>query len=291
MIVEIQGGTLEFFVHFMPFRLKIVVIHRLYNQCPSRAKRTEERMEKQNRIISAKRSVIPAADIDSIKALLALSQAVNGVEGIEAVKIGLDLMIPYGVPQTVETIKGAMPDAKVIFDYQKAGNDIPAMGVKFAKGLKSAGVDAAIIFPFAGPVTQKAWTEALFGEGLRVLTGGIMTHPEFVVSEGGYIADEAVERIYRLACQLGVQHFVVPGNKIKWVKKIRKWLVEELGEGNFVLYAPGFIDQGGSITECGQAAGEEFHGIVGGGIYKKGTVEAMRAAAIQCTQEILPKVA
>ena len=245
-------------------------------------------MKQEERIISADRSVIPAADVETLRELTDLTNAVKNLPGIEAIKFGLSLMIPYGVAGTVMNIRTVMgDDVKIIFDYQKGANDIPAMGAKFARQLKAAGVDAAIIFPFVGPATQKAWTEALIGEGLYVITGGIMTHPEFLVSEGGYIADESVEKIYRYACQFGGHHFVVPGNKIFWVKRIRGWLDKELGEGNFVLYAPGFIDQGGNITECGEAAGRQFHGIVGGGIYNAGSIEAMRSAATVCTKQIL----
>jgi orotidine-5'-phosphate decarboxylase len=116
-----------------------------------------------------------------------------------------------------------------------------------------------------------------------------MTHPKFLVSEGGYVADEAVERIYRLACENGVNHFVVPGTKINWVKKIRQILEEKLGKGNFVLYAPGFISQGGDISECGQAAGDEWHAIVGSAIYGKGEPNSwakMKEEAEKVTRQI-----
>jgi len=172
----------------------------------------------------------------------------------------------------------------IIYDHQKAGNDIPDMGKGFAEDLKDAGVTAVILFPFTGPTTQEVWTKACLGVGLQVLTGGMMTHPKFLVSEGGYIADKSVERIFRLACQLGVQHFVVPGNKLDWVKRIRGWLIKELGEGNFVLYAPGFITQKGDISECGRIAGKEWHAIVGSAIYE---AKDMREAAIAITRQII----
>lgn len=142
--------------------------------------------------------------------------------------------------------------------------------------------DAVILFPFAGPATQFAWTKACQDAGLRVLIGGVMTHPQFLVSEGGYIADEAPERIFRAACRQGVTDFVVPGSKLKWVKDLRALLVERLGENGFTLYAPGFITQGGDISECGKAAGERFHPIVGSAIYGQKTQAAMREAALQC---------
>jgi orotidine-5'-phosphate decarboxylase len=121
------------------------------------------------------------------------------------------------------------------------------------------------------------------------MVGGVMTHKQFLVSEGGYISDDAPERIFRQAAQEGVRHFVVPGTKIEWVRTLRGFLVEELGEGNFVLYAPGFLTQGGSISECGQAAGDEWHAIVGSAIYGKdepNTREQMRTAMELVTGQI-----
>lgn len=241
------------------------------------------------RIIPRERSVIVAADVRGFLELSSLNNAMHGIDGIGACKLGVTLAMQdlAAATRTVKRLMGS-PTFPVIYDHQKAGNDIPEMGAPFAEGLKEAGVDAAILFPFAGPATQAAWTKACFDVGLQVITGGIMTHAKFLVSEGGYIADNSVERIYRNACDLGCTHFVVPGTKIDWVKRIRGWLVKDLSEGNFVLYAPGFITQGGSISECGQAAGNEWHAIVGSAIYKQPTVEAQRQAAITVTSQLMP---
>lgn len=239
------------------------------------------------KIIRLKRSVIVAADVPTISDLQDLTVAMNGVPGISGFKIGLTLAM-NGLRTVTSTIKCLLgPHFPVIYDHQKAGNDIPAMGNPFARALASAGVDAAILFPFAGPVTQEAWTKACFDAGLHVIVGGVMTHEKFLVSEGGYIADEAVEQIYRTACRMGVTNFVVPGTKIEWVKKIRSWLVEELGEGNFILFAPGFVKQKGIISECGEAAGDEWHAIVGSGIYMKNGITAQREAAYELTEQIV----
>ena len=239
------------------------------------------------RIIEAQKSVIVAADVPDIVSLQKLVLAVKDVPGIGGVKLGFELGLQnLDVMAAIvrSTLRQREIEASIIYDHQKAGNDIPDIGINFARTLKKAGVDAAIVFPFTGPVTQERWTKACFDAGLQVLTGGIMTHSKFLVSEGGYIADDAPERIFHLACELGVRHFVVPGNKLHWVKKLRAILVEELGEGNFVLYAPGFIKQGGDISECGQAAGNEWHAIVGSAIYK---ADDMRKAAIAVTSQIV----
>lgn len=239
------------------------------------------------RIIPSDKSVIVAADVSNLKRLADLAEGMKGVNGIGGFKLGFTLAME-DLTLAASAVRNKLgEDFPIIYDHQKAGNDIPDMGEPFAKALKEARVGTAILFPLAGPATQEAWTKACFNEGLQVITGGIMTHPQFLVSEGGYIADEAVERIYRLACKLGVRHFVVPGNKIGWVTKIRAWLVEELGEGNFVLYAPGFITQKGDISECGLAAGNKWHAIVGSAIYKQSTIAEQRQAAIAVTSQII----
>lgn len=238
------------------------------------------------KIIQRKKSIVFAADVPGFQELINSAHALKGIEGIGGIKIGFTLAM-QGLAEAVDIIRGNLGlKFPIIYDHQKAGNDIPDMGRQFVRSLKRAGVDAAILFPFTGPVTQEAWTKACFDEGLQVLTGGIMTHQKFLLSEGGYIADEAVRRIYKLACDLGVRDFVVPGNKVKWVKLIKEMLTEELGEGKFVLYAPGFITQTGIISECGQVAGDEWHAIVGSAIYGKSTTEEQRQAAFDLTVQI-----
>lgn len=238
------------------------------------------------KIVSADRSVILAADVPDTESLVNLVENMVGVPGISAVKVGAVQGL-QGLVLAVRAIKRILgSDFPVIYDHQKAANDIPDMGEKFAAVLKKLGVDAAIIFPFTGPAVQKAWTKAFFDEEIEVLTGGIMTHEQFLASEGGYIADDAPERIYPLACDLGVKHFVVPGNKLNWVQKIRLILEKKLGEDNFILYAPGFIKQKGDISECGKAAGKYWHAIVGTAIYNE-PANMQRQAALTVTSQII----
>ena len=111
-----------------------------------------------------------------------------------------------------------------------------------------------------------------------------MTQKEFLESEGGFIANP--EKIYEIAVECGVSNFVVPGNKVEFVLKYRQLLERLLGQGNFTLYAPGFIAQGGNISETGKVAGENWHAIVGSAIYKAEGVENMRQAAIEITSQI-----
>lgn len=150
------------------------------------------------------------------------------------------------------------------------------------------GVDAAIIFPFTGPVTQRAWTKELQDREIRVITGAEMTHDHIAASrdglKGGYVHPEAFERMFALAVELGVRDFVVPGNKPNKVAIYRGFFDEEIGEGEYTLWAPGFITQGGDLTETGQAAGPNFNAIVGSGIYNH---ENPYRAAYDLGQKIL----
>ena len=238
------------------------------------------------RIIPCQRSVIVAADVLTLTDLSELAAALKDLPGIGGFKLGFTTGL-QDLQRAVKIVRTHLGwELPIIYDHQKAGTDIPETGAGFAEVLKAAGVNAAILFPFAGPVTQEVWTRDCLDAGLQVITGGIMTHKQFLVSEGGYIADEAVRRIYRNACYFGCRHFVVPGTKLEWVKGIRSLLTAELHGEDFVLYAPGFITQGGDISECGKAAGEEWHAIVGRNIYEKPTRAARREAAIAVTSQI-----
>lgn len=234
-------------------------------------------------LISYERSVIPACDVSSLEALADVVIATHVVNGIGAYKVGAELVIPFGLPTVVNAVR-RHTDLPVIYDHQKGGTDIPELGPKFAKQIKAAGADAFILFPFGGKVTEETWIKACQDIGLHVLVGGHMTQKGFLVNEDGFILDPP--KIYRIAAQNGVLDFVVPGNKPEFVKQYREQLEELLGVGNFTLYAPGFITQGGDISEAGKVAGKKWHAIVGSAIYKAGGVEEMYAAAQKCTAQI-----
>lgn len=239
------------------------------------------------KLINRDKSVIVAADVKA-EQLSPLVQATYGVEGINGYKVGLALGLGMGLPQTVHRIR-EYTNLPIIYDHQKAGNDIPDMDKEFADVCQKAGVNAIILFPFSSPVTEERWIKASQDSGLTVLVGGHMTVPKFLEREGGFIADSAPEHIYTIAAENGVRDFVVPGNKVEYVAKYRKLLEDILGPDNFTLYAPGFIAQGGNISEAGQAAGNKFHAIVGSAIYGKNesrTVDQMRIAAEEVTAQI-----
>ena len=235
------------------------------------------------RIVEADKGLFLAADVQPHEYEGLITQ-LSGIEGLDGVKLGFEVGLGLGLPQAVELTRQVDEDLVVVYDHQKAGNDIPATGMNFARTMENAGVDAAIVFPFNGPVVVDSWVKALQDRDIGVIVGGRMTHEQQAVSEGGYIDDMAFPRIFHTALGLGVRNFVVPGNKVDELVKLKSLLDEELGEGEFDLWAPGFVDQGGDITETGQIAGQRFNAIVGGGIYK---AEDPRAAAIELGQKLL----
>jgi orotidine-5'-phosphate decarboxylase len=214
-------------------------------------------------IIKMERSIIPACDVPTLEALERLVKETCGVRGVGGYKIGFELVIPFGMKSVVETIRRhtSMP---IIYDHQKAGTDIPDTGEKFMKVCK--GIDAVILFPQAGPETEKRWIEAAKKEGLGVIIGGEMTHPKYLENDGGFILDSAPKAIYEIAASLGVSDFVVPGNKPERIAEYRKML--EAAGVKPIFYSPGMITQGGDITEAARAAGRNWHAIIGRALYQ-----------------------
>ena len=234
----------------------------------------------EQKIIGRDRSVIPACDVETLEQFEELVKQTADVEGIGGYKVGFELGLGFGLPAVVAAAR-KHTDKAIIYDHQKAGTDIPDTGKNYAKLMKRAGVDTIILFPQAGPETERAWVYHALDNGLKVIVGGRMTHPAYSVSEGGFITDEGALDMYRIAARAGVDNFVVPGNKPDVIKQVRD-VVEAEGVSP-VFYAPGFIAQGGKIEAAAKVAGDRFHGIVGRGIYQ---AKDMHAAAVEHTSQL-----
>jgi len=133
------------------------------------------------------------------------------------------------------------------------------------KVCKDSGVDAVIIFPQAGPITEEAWINAAKENKVNIIVGGEMTHKGYLESENGFLKSNAPMRMYQIASSLNVTDYVVPGNRPEQIAKYRTFL-ENKGIKP-VFYSPGLISQGGSITEGAEAAGEHWHAIIGRALY------------------------
>lgn len=234
------------------------------------------------RIIEAERSIIWAADVGPHK-YRHIVHSLGRVAGLSAVKIGFEVGLGMGLSKARDDAVMADEGLVVIYDHQKAGNDIPDTGENFARVMAKADIDAAILFPFNGPLVEEAWIKALQDAGVGVIVGAEMTHEQQRSSESGYIDDGAFLKIFDLAVGLGVRDFVVPGNKPEKVTRYRRFLESALEGESFDLYAPGFVNQGGDISETGIAAGERWHAIVGRGI---SDASDQRAAAAEYARQV-----
>lgn len=231
-------------------------------------------------IIDQAKSIIPACDCE-VELYEKLVKETADLPGIGGYKIGFVLGLTIGLPRAVE-IARRYTDKPLIYDHQKAGTDIPDTGRHFARLCKAAGINAVILFPQAGPETERAWIDFARAEELEVIVGGLMTHKKYVRSEGGYIADEAIVEIYERAAGLGVNDYVVPGNNPEAIRKIRLMLERE--HSHPVFYSPGFVAQGGTIADAVAAAGDHYHAFVGRGIYE---AKDMRAAASELCKHLV----
>ncbi|HSH58602.1 MAG TPA: orotidine 5'-phosphate decarboxylase / HUMPS family protein [Acidimicrobiales bacterium] len=220
------------------------------------------------------RSLIPACDVD-LPRFKQIVHEIHDLPQVGAFKVGAALGLSVGLPAVVEAAR-AFTDKPLIYDHQKAGTDIPDTAAGFMRALRTAGLDAVILFPFTGPATQRTWTQAAVDEGLDVLVGAHMTHDGFLAADNGYIETSSTTRIYEMAAAAGVRHFVVPGNQPDVIKHVREVVSAETTDA--VFYAPGFIAQRGQISEAALVAGSRWHAIVGRAIYEAADIRSAVAS-------------
>lgn len=185
--------------------------------------------------------IIPALDTTDLDAALRLVCRTAGRKSVYGYKLGFALGLTHGLPATVRRIR-EWTDKPLIYDHQKAATDIPDTGVLFGDVMKKAGLAEVILFPHTGPRTLEAWVRAMQERELKTIVGAVMTHPAYLVSEGGFIADEAAAAIYRQAAGLGVGAFVTPLTKPDVVAKLAAEVPFTAGQE---FYSPGFGAQGG----------------------------------------------
>ncbi len=188
--------------------------------------------------------LIPALDTVDLEEAARIVRAVDGLDGVYGYKVGFSLGLTFGLPRVVEAIRRTSTKP-VIYDHQKAATDIPDTGELFARTLKGAGINEAILFPQAGPKTLTAWTAALQAASVKVIVGGIMTHPSYLASEGGFLVDDRIIGAYQTAVTLGVEAFVVPMTKPELVRGV----VDRIGaKDEWEFYSPGLGKQGGATA-------------------------------------------
>ena len=142
------------------------------------------------------------------------------------------------------------------------------MAAKFTAICCEAGVDGLILFPVAGPRAVREFAGGALRNGLLPIVGGDLPVPDYNVSGGGYVADDALDRIIAGSLQLGVDHFVVPANNAARVGRLAADLVGKLDHPP-ALVLPGIGALGGSIGKVFAAAPKcRLYAVVGRAIYQ-----------------------
>ncbi len=216
------------------------------------------------RLIANAPSLIIACDVADLGQLRPIAEAAERSSQVGAFKIGLSLLVRHGIEEVSQCIR-ELTRLPIIYDHQKLGTDIPDLaGVV---GEIAGYVDAVIIFPMAGPEVLTSYTKAVQKASRRVIVGGLMTHAGYLTRDGGYIADSAPSRILRLALDLGIRDFVVPATNPEAIIDQRNVIEEQIRPGEYDLYSPGLVAQGGRLEDLRRAAGPRWHAIVGRAVY------------------------
>jgi orotidine-5'-phosphate decarboxylase len=215
--------------------------------------------------LRATHGILIALDMESLDRMREVVEQTSGISGVVGYKVGLTVTLRLGLSGAVRHLR-ASTDLPLIYDHQKAGPDVPDMAQKFSATCKEAKVDGLILFPLAGPRAVVAFAGSAYRNRLLPIVGGDLPFPDYNATRGGYVIDDALDKIFRKAIEVGVDHFVVPGNTPDKVRHHARWLVEKIERP--CLFVPGIGTLGGSIADAFAAApGCNVYAVVGRAIY------------------------
>ena len=220
----------------------------------------------------ARHGIIVALDADSVDACKRTIDLTTGIEGVVGYKLGMTMALRLGLAESVRQLR-ACTDLPLLYDHQKAGPDVVDMAAKFAAICAEAKVDGLILFPIAGPRAVEGFVGEALKRGILPLVGGDLPFPDYNVAGGGYVADDALERIIDEAIKAGADHFVIPGNTTAKLE----FHAKRLKAKNPVFIVPGIGPLGGKLGELVPAAqGCSVYGVVGRAVY--GAIDQAAAA-------------
>lgn len=224
-------------------------------------------------LFNKKYGLIVACDVNNFSTLEMLARDLGDLNFITGFKIGMHLTLKSGLFKTVEAVK-EHTQKPIIYDHQKYGTDIPDVcGGEILKMIRKAGVDGLIIFPQSGIETLKATVKGCRKYGLTPIVGGVMTHKGFLVNEGGYIDDQATERIYMDAAKLMVKYYILPGNRIELMKKFKENILRFVSEPKILFPGVGLGQKGDIRVAFQTTLPVPSYAIVGRSIYRSNNVK------------------
>lgn len=195
--------------------------------------------------------IVPALDIDSHEQLEMVVRETTKREGVAGYKLGLTSVMRFGLKESMRRLRD-LTDLPVLYDHQKAGPDMPDMAVKYTALCKEAEVDGLILFPVAGPTAVDGFVGAAIRSGIVPVVGGEIPVPDYGVSGGGYMLDDALDRILARAVDNKADHFVLPAHDVAKIKRWSNWIAGNVKKP--VVLLTGFGALGGSIETSFAAA-------------------------------------
>ena len=193
--------------------------------------------------------VVPSLDSDSVEATLNVIKQTCNVPGITEYKLGGG-PLRMALDEMMKRIRD-ITDLPILYDHQKAGMDMPDNAKPYVERCREAGVDGLLLFPVAGPEAVRQFVGRTIEAGMIPVAGGDILLSDYAISDGGFVADDAWERIVEIAGGIGGRHFVMPAKRDK-VETRTRWLCEIVDQP--VIYIVGFGPLGGRVDEAFAAA-------------------------------------
>ncbi len=158
-------------------------------------------------------------------------------ENVLGYKIGAAAAIQWGLPLLRDTIRAQTYTKKIIYDHQKAGNDLSITAEGFMKAISMSGIEEVIIFPFTGYAIAEAWVKAAFKYELTPIFGAFLTEDIYGMDMDDYLP--LFDNIYKL----GVTNFVIPAT-VPWFLSTIVYLFDHPDvKDKMTYYCPGIGTQ------------------------------------------------
>ena len=213
----------------------------------------------------ARRGILVALDAESIDSCKRVVEKTQSVSGVVGYKLGLTSVLRIGLFETVRQFK-EVTNLPLIYDHQKAGPDVFDMAGKFASLCALAKVDGLILFPIAGPRSVDSFVGETLKRELLPIVGGDLPFPDYNASGGGYVIDQALERIIDRSIGLGVTCFVVPGHTPEKLRSLGPRVLSKVSDPVFIT--PGIGPLGGRIEDLVRIVPQaSVIGVVGRAVY------------------------
>lgn len=196
--------------------------------------------------------IVPALDIETQERFDAVVKATSGVEGVAGYKLGLTSVLRLGLKEAMRRLRD-LTDLPILYDHQKAGPDMPDMAKKFTAMCAEAEVDGLILFPVAGPTAVDGFVGEARLAGIAPVVGGEIPVRDYGVSGGGYLVDDALDRILVRSVAAGADHFVLPAHDAAKVIRWSGWIAANVKDP--LVFLTGFGALGGTIEGAFAAAG------------------------------------